>query len=141
MLITGFNGKQHNWKPRGADFSDSSRSNLHLKIRDLLREIYPFDVIMEEVTLPGSNRFANKKELTADFFLPNRSMIIEAHGEQHYLYNSFFFKNKFEFAKAQRRDLDKKAWCESNNIQIIELKYSDSIDFWRQQIVSRRQEG
>jgi hypothetical protein len=92
---------------------------------------------MEEVTLPGSNRFTNKKELTADFFLPNRSLVVEAHGEQHYLYNSFFFKNKFEFAKAQRRDSDKKEWCKMNSVALIELKYSDSIDAWRQQIESR----
>ncbi len=137
MLIVGFSGKEYNWKPRGADFSDTSKSNLHLKIRQLLREVYPFDIIMEEVTLPGSNRFTNKKELTADFFLPNRYLVVEAHGEQHYMYNPFFFKNKFEFAKAQRRDLDKKEWCKINNIAIIELKYSDSIDTWRQQIESR----
>ncbi len=137
MLVIGFDNKEYNWKPRGADFSDTSKSNLHLKIRQLLREVYPFDIIMEEVALPGSNRFTNKKELTADFFLPNRSLVVEAHGEQHYLYNSFFFKNKFEFAKAQRRDSDKKEWCKMNSVALIELKYSDSIDVWRQQIESR----
>lgn len=138
MLVKGFDGKEYDWKPRSADVEDRYRSQLHIKIRNLLREMFPFDIIIEETLLPGSNRFLKKKELTADFYLPTRSLIIEAHGEQHYSYNSFFFKNKYEFAKAQRRDLDKKDWCKMNNITLIELKHSDDLDTWRNQIDSRQ---
>lgn len=136
MIIIDLKGKEHNWKPRSGDFLDSHKSALHLKIRKFLKECFPFDIIMEEVSLPGSSRFS-KKDLMADFYLPNRSLVIEAHGEQHYSYNSFFFKNKLEFSKAQRRDLEKKEWCESNGLRIIELKFSDTTEQWRYQIESR----
>ena len=38
---------------------------------------------------------------------------------------------------SKRRDKIKLEWCEINNINLIELKYSDNIDLWRQQIERR----
>jgi hypothetical protein len=137
MIIIGLNGKEYNWKPKSADTIDEHKSKLHLKIKKLLKEIYPFDIILEEVTLPGSSNLLKKKDLIADFYIPNRCLIVEAHGEQHYEYNSFFFKNKFQFLKAQKRDNDKIQWCNLNNIKIIALNFADSIETWRQQIEYR----
>lgn len=134
MIVRGFDGKEYNWKPRGAEFCDSSKSKLHLQIRELIKYKYPYDIVLEEVILPGSKRFKTSKDLIADFYVPNRMLILEAHGEQHYSYNSFFFKNKFEFSKAKRRDFDKQQWCEMNNIRLVCLKYSDTPEIWRSQI-------
>jgi len=136
MIVKGLNGKEYTWKPRGSDTCDEHKSKLHLQIRDLLKELFPFDIILEEVILPGTSRL-KRKDLIADFYIPNRSLIVEGHGEQHYKYNNFFYKNKFEFAKAQRRDTDKIQWCEINNIRIVSLNHSDKIDTWRNTIEQR----
>ena len=136
MIVKGLDGKEYNWKPKGADACDEYKSKLHLGIRNLLKEIYPFDIILEEVSLPGTSKLKGK-DLIADFYIPNRLLIVEAHGEQHYKYNSFFYKNKFEFAKAKKRDMDKLQWCELNNIRVVSLSYSDKIDTWRNTIEQR----
>lgn len=135
MIIVGLDNKEYDWKPRSSDCLEN-KSGLHNKVREVLREIFPFDVIMEEVELIGS-RTSKKRELTADFYVPNRAIIVEAHGEQHYAYNSFFYKNKYEFLKAQTRDRDKEQWCLQNNIKYIALSYKDKPEKWREQIECR----
>ena len=67
-------------------------------------------------------------------FLPSRRILIEVHGEQHYNFNKFFFKNKLEFYKAKARDSDKRRWCESNEIELLELNYNEDVDDWREKI-------
>lgn len=134
MIIIGLNGKEYNWKPRGSEVIDEHKSKLHLQVRKLLKEIYPYDMILEEVLLPGSAGATKKKDLTVDFYIPNRFLMVEAHGEQHYEYNKFFFKNKFQFLKAQKRDNDKIQWCQLNGIRIVGLNFADSEENWRQQI-------
>lgn len=135
MIVTGLDNKEYDWKPKSSDCLEN-KSALHNRVRDVLREIFPYDIIMEEVELIGS-RTSKKRELTADFYIPNRSLIIEAHGEQHYAYNSFFYKNKYEFLKAQTRDRDKELWCAQNNIRYISLSYKDKPEIWRNQIEHR----
>jgi hypothetical protein len=137
MKILGLDGKEYDWKPRGSDALEN-KSAVHCKARTIIKEIFPFDVIMEEVELIGSRDWKGKKELTVDFYVPNRHLMIEAHGEQHYSYSSFFYKQKFNFLKAQKRDSDKARWCEQNKIELIVLDHKDKPEIWRQQIESRR---
>lgn len=132
MKYLGFDNRYHSIQVQDfIVYNDDTRvkSDLHLSTRLLIKELYPIEMILEEVSLPvyhESNRI-----LYADFLLPKRNIMIEVHGEQHYNFNSFFYKNKFEFAKAKMRDKLKKEWCELNNIRYIELAYNESIDEWR----------
>jgi hypothetical protein len=113
------------------------RSKYHIAARNLLREIFSGYSVLEEVKLPGS-RFPSKKSvLFLDFLIPSAMLGVEVHGQQHYEYIPFFHKSKAEFAMSKRRDKIKLEWCEINNINLIELKYSDNIDLWRQQIECR----
>jgi hypothetical protein len=41
------------------------------------------------------------------------------------------------FLQSNKRDFIKEDWCELNGIELIVLKYSDSIEDWRNQIDSR----
>jgi len=134
MTIKGLDGKQYNWNPTSSQAEVSNRSLLHIKARDLLSEIFKHDRILEEVSLPGTKNEFRKTTLRGDLFLPNRKILIEVHGEQHYKFNRFFFKNKLQFFKAKARDGDKKQWCEINNIKLIELNYNEDIDEWRRKI-------
>jgi len=134
MKIIGLDGKEYTWNPSTKELKDELKSKPHKKVRKLLESIFPYDKILEEVSLPGTKYQHRKSTLRADFFLPARNLIIEIHGEQHFTFNNFFFKNKLAFFKAQARDRDKREWCRLNNIIIVELKHDEDIDEWRSKI-------
>lgn len=134
MKIIGLDGKEYSWIPSNNIVDTEKRSSLHNKARELLKEKYPNDRVLEELILPGTKTNNRKSTLKADFFIPVRSLIVEVHGEQHTTFNNFFFKNKIEFYKAQARDRDKKSWCELNNFRLIELFHNESIEDWREKI-------
>src|SRR3990167_9072520 len=118
MKILGLDDKEYSLS---LSSSTSNTSKLHNKARELLVELYPFDRIFENITLPGSKTQYRKSLLFADFLILSIRTMVEVQGEQHYKFNAHFFQNKMEFFKAQARDRDKKKWCEINNICLIEL--------------------
>ena len=97
-----------------------NKSSLHLLARDIIKQIYPTMPVLEEVTIN-----TKKSEfLYLDFYVPMIKTCIEVHGEQHYNFTPFYHANMLAFLKAQKRDKDKKSWCDINNIQYIELPYN-----------------
>jgi len=140
MRILGLDGKEHKLAFHGntsADKNDNNRSKLHLKAREILTKIFPFDIIHEEVTLPGTKAKNSKSLLYADFFIPSRNLIVEVNGEQHDIYIKFFHKNKLDFYKAKARDRNKKEWCELNGITIVYLNHNESEEEWTAKINER----
>jgi len=133
----GFDGKEYPWTP--SKQVKNSCSGPHKRARVLLKELFPLDVIYEEVTLPGS-RTSKNGVLYADFYLRSRSMIIEVQGEQHTEHIPFFHSTKAKFFSGQVRDRVKREWCELNGITLIELPVSESIDEWRTRIESGRED-
>ena len=134
MKIIGLDQQEYSWIPSNNIVDTEKRSGLHNKAKELLKERYPNDRILEELVLPGTKTATRKSTLKADFFIPVRKLIIEVHGEQHTEFNNFFFKSKMDFYKAQARDRDKKQWCEINNFELIELFHNESIEEWRGKI-------
>lgn len=134
MKIIGLDQQEYSWIPSNNIVDTEKRSGLHNKAKELLKERYPNDRILEELVLPGTKTATRKSTLKADFFIPVRKLIIEVHGEQHTEFNNFFFKSKMDFYKAQARDRDKKQWCEINNFELIELFHNESIEEWRSKI-------
>ena len=134
MKIIGLDQQEYSWIPSNNTVDTEKRSGLHKKAKELLKERYPNDRILEELVLPGTKTATRKSTLKADFFIPVRKLIIEVHGEQHTEFNNFFFKSKMDFYKAQARDRDKKQWCEINNFELIELFHNESIEEWRSKI-------
>jgi len=137
VKIIGLDGKERSWnlsKYKTSKNSSRPRSQYHIKARKLLRGIFPRDKILEEVSLPGSNTPTRKSTLFADFFIPNRSLIVEVHGQQHYEYTAFYHKKKINFYKAQARDRDKLEWGCVNDIRVVVLKYSDDLEKWERQV-------
>ncbi len=137
MKIIGLDDKEYKWTLESAKRSDEAKSNLHLRARTLLKSIFPYDKIHEEVTLPGSKRTNRSSLLYADFFLPLRKLIVEVNGSQHDTYSHFFFKNKLAFYKAKARDSDKKLWCEKNEIGIVYLNHDEDDQEWERKINAR----
>jgi len=131
VKVIGIDGKEHSWSLKQAAREDGSRSGLHLKARELLKLIFPFDLIYEEVSLPGSATKGKNSILFGDFYIPLRSIMIEVNGSQHSNYTQFFHGNKLEFARAKMRDRIKKQWCELNGITLVEFEHNETIEQWR----------
>lgn len=112
-----------------------SRSQLHVRARAILKRMFPCDMILEEVKLPGSKK--NGDRLFADFLLPGQSLMVEVHGEQHYKFNRFFHNSIFDFINSQKRDQDKRDWCELNNIVLVELPFGETDEQWERKISIR----
>jgi hypothetical protein len=102
------------------------RSKGHKLCRNLLKEIYGMTVVLEEVTLPGTNG------LKADFFLPQKRLIIEVCGQQHYKFIPYFHGNKDGFIRAKQNDQNKLDWAEINNFRVIELPDNLSVEEWKE---------
>lgn len=130
MKVVGFDGKDYDWKPKG---SKGKRSKLHKRAVRVIKKLFPFDVILEEVSLPGSITNKNNK-LRCDIFVPNRELFVEVHGEQHFKYIHFYHKSKYDFFRAQGRDRTKREWFKMNELTLVELKFDETDDEWRERL-------
>jgi very-short-patch-repair endonuclease len=126
MRVVDLNGNIHKWnltRHTTDGLETRPRSELHLSIRDFLKERFPTLQILEEVPLPGTR-------LTVDFFIPFQKLAVEAHGIQHYEYVPFFHINRVGFAESQKRDKDKAEWFLNNNIRLIIFSYKEGKNEW-----------
>lgn len=126
MRVKTLKGKEVSWSLTGyMPRADAEGSALHMEVRKLLKSKFPGNPILEEVKLPD-------EDLWLDFFLPRFKLAVEVQGRQHYEYVPHFHgeTHKFGFIKSQKRDQLKRQWCELNNITLIELPYSETIDEW-----------
>lgn len=132
MLIKDLDGNKHNWLLTGnmAKGRISNRSSLHLKARGLISISYPTLQILEEVPIP----LRKSETLYLDFYIPLKKLCFEVHGEQHHKFVPFYHTNILTFLKSQRRDTEKKEWCESNNIKHVILNYNESSEIWTERI-------
>lgn len=133
MKVIGLDGRSHSlylvgYQPKESD--ERPRSDLHLQVRALLRELFPSDRLCEEVPLPGSGG------LFADFFLPQRKLIVEAHGRQHYQFVPFFHEDVMGFLNSKKRDNNKAEWCRINSIGLAICSYKESKDEWKEHVLS-----
>ena len=140
MKVVGLNGREYNinLKKYIVKRNDNTvKSKYHIAARELLADMFSGYTVLEEVKLPGSRCPSKKSALFLDFFIPSLMLGIEVHGRQHYEFCKFFHKTMAGFLQSNKRDFIKEDWCELNGIELIVLKYSDSIEDWRNQIDSR----
>ncbi len=132
MKVKGLDGKTHSWYLVGyqPNLSDERmRSELHLRVRALLKEMFKSERLLEEVPLPGSGG------LFGDFYLPQSKIMVEAHGRQHYEYVAHFHQNPLGFMQSKKRDNNKADWCSLNGITLIVLPYNEDSEAWKQKIL------
>lgn len=79
-----------------------------------------------EKTFKNCTNPETNKKLPFDFYLKNLNKLIEFHGEQHYKKTGYFDKRAGGFEGLQYRDKIKKDYCYSNNIELIEIKYTET---------------
>ncbi len=133
MVVFGLDGKQYKWNIGQYNKKRPVVSAGHKRARDLLQELFPCEIVLEELGLPGSG----KHNLYADFYLNGPRLMVEVHGRQHFEFNSHYYKSRAAFLGAQARDKKKAEWCEMNGIKLVVLKDEDSDDEWRNQITGR----
>ena len=130
MKAKGLDGRTYPWNLT-KKCSPSKRSAGHLRCRELLRELFPLDQRLEEITLPGTGG------LKFDFFLPSRRLAVEVQGVQHDRFVAHFHKHRVGFLQSRGRDGRKAEFCELNEIDLVELPYNESENDWRRRIVER----
>jgi len=104
-----------------------NKSSYHLQARDLLSSLHPTLQILEEVTV----NIRKGQIAYLDFYLPLLKWCVEIHGEQHYKFVPYYHGNMMSFLKSQKKDKEKKEWCELNHIKYIELSYNENIEEWK----------
>jgi hypothetical protein len=134
MQIKTLDGQIQNWQLTGhyAHAKLDNRSSLHLRAREVLKQAYPTIQILEEVPAP----IKRSETYYIDFYIPMLKTAIEVHGEQHYKFVKFYHNNQLGFLKSQKRDREKREWCEINSIKYVELPYSESDLEWEGRIKS-----
>lgn len=131
MKVIGLDDREYVWNFHDRIVYDDDirkRSELHMRCRNILSELYPLYKICEEVPLPGSGR------LTIDFYIPDRRIAVECQGRQHYEFIPHFHGTRMGFVKAKKNDVNKRDWCQKNNIRLVELKYDGTDEQWRERI-------
>lgn len=93
----------------------SCRSKIQYLCGQLLKKKFPFDPILEDITIPGTR-------LSLDFFLPQRKKAFEVQGLQHDEINSFFHKTEADFNNQQIRDKNKEFFCDLNSLTLIKIR-------------------
>lgn len=134
MQVKTIDGHSLNWQLTGhyAHAKLSNKSSLHILARQLISTQYPTLQVLEEVPIP----VRKSESYFLDFYIPILKTAIEVHGEQHYKFVSFYHSSQLGFLKSQKRDREKREWCDINNIKYIELSYNESQDQWSEKIRS-----
>lgn len=132
MQVQTLDGVFYEWgiSEKIAKGNRRTTSKGHALVKRIINELYPCCRFYEEVPIILQISGRKKSEVYLDFYLPSRSLAVEIQGEQHYKFNSFFYKSKLDFLKAQQRDRNKVIWCELNNIKLAVLPYSESEEEW-----------
>ena len=60
-----------------------------------------------------------------DFFIPAVGVAVEIHGQQHYEFNKFYHRSKWDFLHQKNRDNLKALWCNENDVVLLEIKHDE----------------
>lgn len=100
----------------------------------LLQEAFPYMKIVREYFV----KYKGNK-LYIDFYVPQLSLVIEVHGQQHYKYVDHFHRDSEGFKRYKRLDYVKAEWAHKNDLFFLELKY-DSLPSSAEELICRIQE-
>lgn len=92
-------------------------SSLEIKVGDLLWKAgirYVREKSFDELK-KGKYRY--------DFYLPDLNILLEVHGQQHYEFNTYFYKNRGEATRAHERDRRKCNFALAKGIKLYCIPY------------------
>lgn len=108
-------------------------SQLHIKTKELLEELYPNCIIKEELPIKISNRNL-RIDLYVDFPF---CIAVECQGEQHDRFVPHFHRDQEGFRDYKRRDRLKDTWCYEKGIPLVYV-YQHELDFLDVEILRRK---
>lgn len=88
------------------------------QVKDFLFPYWKSHVVLEEFVVPRTRWRMDLINLT-------RKIAVEVSPDQHQQFNSFFYKNRFEFGAAIQRDIKKEEWAQKNGFLFIEIFAED----------------
>ena len=131
MKVIGLDQKEYSLNLVRYNKPRENCSTLHTRARALLKQLFPYDIVFEEIVLVGTKTEINNKALLLDFYINSQRLAIEVQGQQHYKHTKFFHTNKLEFFRARKLDTIKKQWCSINKIRLVELPYDKNDKEWK----------
>lgn len=98
-------------------------SKLADKTYDLLKELFPHNVIIKEyyVNYKGTRLFF-------DFYIKDLDIVFECQGSQHAKFVKHFHQNRDGFFELLKRDNLKKEYAEINKIPFVIIEYNEDIN-------------
>lgn len=124
--ITKIDLRPSRW-PRRSE--DDSKSLFQYRVGKVVDLVFPEEIILEEFYIPTDR-------LYIDFYLPRKSLAVEAHGDQHFAYSQFFHGNKENYIRSQERDRRKSLWCATNEIRLVIIRESDTDEVIRSKLLT-----
>lgn len=120
MLLTKLKGSQTiNIVPRSNIDWDKKVSIPQLVVKQFLFQFWKNDQVAEEFFIPGS-------KLRLDLFNFTKKIAIEVSPDSYHLgYNNWLHKSRINYADKVKKDEEKRIWCETNKIELIELHNED----------------
>ena len=97
-------------------------SKLSEETHGLLKEVFPHNMIVQEYYV----NYAGKR-LFFDFYIKELDVLIEVQGRQHDRFVKHFHEDRQGFLASKRRDNFKRAYCEENDMVLIEIRSSDEL--------------
>lgn len=121
MTFIDLRGKKRSLKKPSnylADWDKKTRSKFQDAIKQFLRPYWENSYVFEEMPIVGTR-------LTLDMYSASHRVAIEGQGRQHLTFVKHFQKTRANFLGQVKRDLDKHAFCEANNILLVEIYEKD----------------
>jgi hypothetical protein len=98
-------------------------SELSDKAYNLLKELFPYNVILKEhyVNYKGNRLFF-------DFYIKDLGILFEIQGRQHKEFVEHFHQDRAGFFESKKRDSLKIEYTETNKIPFVEINYDEKIN-------------
>ena len=104
------------------DWDGKCRSKFQKNVKEMLHAHWFADIVFEELPVIGTR-------LTIDFYNANKKIALEVDGNQHYKFNKHFHgNNRSKFLGQLQRDEKKEYFCEINNIRLVRILESDTLN-------------
>jgi hypothetical protein len=97
-------------------------SSISKKVYDILKEIFPLNVIVKEHYVPYKGA-----KLFFDFFIKDLGVLIEIQGEQHTRFIKHFHEDKQKFIAQKKRDNLKIEYANEKDISFTRFYFHEDI--------------
>lgn len=97
---------------------DPSASQIQTAFKTFVYPYWKNCTVLEEFRIPGSL-------LECDFLNLDKNIAVEINGQQHNKFIKYFHKNKSNFIRHVKRDVQKYDWLIKNKFQVLELETED----------------